>query len=1025
MRPKALSAWARACSVALLALSGLRPLPTPAQAASLGDGRAMVVEYDLSFKPLCRYAGLQWPVDVTPLSDGTILVADQGALAVLLLDAGGGLLWREQLAPHPIRARPRPGGGFLITSIGEVVAVGADRTLDWRLRVEKIGAAAPMPNGNVLVTTADPTRWLVEMAPDGTVVWQMEAPPIGAESRRLPYLWALDLGPGGRIFTTDFDGLAPWLFTPDRREIRRLDGARAVRDARIGPGGELITVSPEEFQVRLDLSDGTTRSFTTSTRPLCANLSPRGTLIVGLEGEERMLNASRERSRERPAEPWQRRGLPLPMLAVAFSLASGAALRWRELRARVRPSSAEHVPPDPEGQPTPITRRRIILGLFWATALAASCFLAWRGALSIEALGYTVRSWQLAAGSVLGGVSLWRLGALTDSLATFTSFVPSRWNRPPRRADRLRTTILVLLALSSLCICVGLMRRAPAEQAAAVACWMAAQIWILAAAFPALRRAASDRTPRIVWAVLFVVLGAAAVTRFWQIGYYPDFVHHDHALFGEEVLRVARGDWQPFFDRVYSVGRPWLVPTALGLRLFGTEYWVLRLTGALSGLGVVAGTYLLGAELFNRRVGLIGAWLATVNHLLLLYSRQPYVLDPAAPFVLALYCAAAGLRRGSRFHWCLAGILTSWALLGYYVSVTYVPVLVAAFLYLACFHPRSFWRARSGILWFMAGVAIVYLPMLLHAADSVITLRAQSTVALLAPDGSIRWDADLWRRQLSGSFGYLFKPYPDAPWGVGTGQSICMTYGSCLFGVGLVFLILRWRAPASFVLVAWMLVSIFLGSTALHSPPGGYHLLTAIVPIMLTSAVALDRALAVADRWQAVWRALPVLAALALIARIGVTNTDAVWKSVRRLPPAADGRPVFRADASVMAARFIRDHPTYRHFLVRSRNDPSSRDATFRFFAGDSDLSDLSGDLAEALPVDPVEPAAGATFIFLSSRAGDRDSLLALYPSARAEEVLYGPYQAESLWMLLVDAKAVREAAGSTFRSAARGSPDG
>jgi hypothetical protein len=375
-----------------------------------------------------------------------------------------------------------------------------------------------------------------------------------------------------------------------------------------------------------------------------------------------------------------------------------------------------------------------------------------------------------------------------------------------------------------------------------------------------------------------------------------------------------------------------------------------------------------------------------------------------------MYCAAVGLQRGSRFHWCVAGVLTGWSLLGYHAAVTYIPVLGGFLVYLACFHWRSVWRSRTGLLWFAVGAASVYLPMLAQSVESTVALRAQDTVVLLGPDGSIRWDAELWTNQLVRSFGYIFRYYPDYAWGVSAGQSICMRYGSCLFGMGLVYLVLRFWAPASFVLLLMIVTCIFAGSAMLQTPPTPYHFLAAVVAIMLVSAVALDRALAPLDRWShPVCRLVPLLSATALLAAIGTSQVGAAWQGVRRLP-SKSGRPVFRADEAVIAARFVQQHPNYRHYLVRAREDASSTSPIFKFFASDSDVSDLTGRLEEVLPVPPVEPAVGASFIVLPRREADRDVLKSFYPNAREEEVQFGHHEVQSVWTYLVDAASVREA---------------
>jgi len=457
------------------------------------------------------------------------------------------------------------------------------------------------------------------------------------------------------------------------------------------------------------------------------------------------------------------------------------------------------------------------------------------------------------------------------------------------------------------------------------------------------------------------------------------------------------------------------------MQIFGAHHWVLRLLGAIAGVVIVWGTYLLGTALFNWRVGLVGALLTMVNNVLLLYSRQPYVLDPVAPLVLALYCIAIGLRRGSGFHWCLAGFLGGWALLEYHASVTFPPIGVAWLLYLIACYPREMWRHRSGLLWLVGGFIVVYLPMLAQEIVRREGLGRADIIVFLKPDGSINWDPALWANQLGQAFGSIPFFAETNPWVVGTGHPLCMQYDAILFGIGLTYLLFVWRTPATFLLLAWTGISIFLGSATLPNPPTFYHTLAAVVPIMLAGGVAVDRLLALTDGARLLpWR-LPVwLGATAALALASITNVQAVWIAIRR-PPPKDGHELYVANARILAARFIREHPDYRYYLVRSaiNVDATADNEIFHFFATDSDVSDISNDLADALPVPPPKSGSGVAFLVLPTRAADREVISRVYPTASVEELWYAPGD-EFVSAYTVDAEAVRAAYEARRRAAPR-----
>lgn len=1003
-----MSRLARLLALALL----VAPVAAAADVVSstaVGDGASLAIEYDEQFRPLRRLSGLQRPTDVTALDDDSVLVVDLGARRVLLVDADGVLRWSVAIDGMPVRARPRPGGGYLVTLVDAVIALRADRSVEWRLAVANARAAVPLANGHILVASNDGQGWLTELTPAGEVIWRSK--PLGYRGaagswvdeepgRTFRSLWALDVAPDGTVFTADSDGVRLCLLAPDYTPRAIMPAPLSVSDTRLGPHAEMVFVSPEVGRVWVRSADGRERSFAPEHQPIVASLSPRGTLWVGLNvvPEAAVLNASAARAEPPPVVAWYQRALPLPLLAVALAL----FVVW--LRRGEYPRGESQSPPAPR-----VTAAHRQLGAWRSAALAAgvavlvaSSYQAWREIAVVQLkLGMAERLWWFAACCLVAGVALRGLNALAGSAVTLSSFVPAEWRDPPRAGPSRSLAIATVVSLAG---CIAVLRLWPEQQAIAMALWAMAQVWILAAAWPPAPAPRLERTAPLAVAAMAVVLLAAAGLRFWQIGYFPDFVHHDHGLLGREVLETLRGDWRSFFQRVHSVGRPALLPYLAALRLFGIEYWVLRLPAAVAGVAVVCGTYLLGRELFNGRTGLIAALLVAVNHVLVLYSRQPYVLDPVAPFLFSLYCAAVGLRRGSRWHGCLAGVLGGWALLAYYVSMTFVPIAATLLLYVAVRYPRRLWRSRAVLGWLVAGACVVYLPML--AAQSDISHRANSIVVFLHPDGSINWDPALWAHQLGRSFGAIVY-WGTGSWGVITRSPVCIGVSACLFGVGLTYLLLSWRTPATCAVLATIALSIFLGSAVLPSPPSDYHFLSGIVAILLVAAVALDRGLALADGAPRPVRLLAQAATLGLLALVATTDLRSAWNAVSR-PRASDGRTAFRAQADVMAARFIGAHPAYRHYLVRTRDELSAVSPILAFFGDDADVSDLSRELGGALPVEPVEPAAGASFIVLPGRAADRRAIEAMYPGAESNEVICD--RGQTLWTYLVSAESVRAA---------------
>jgi hypothetical protein len=615
-------------------------------------------------------------------------------------------------------------------------------------------------------------------------------------------------------------------------------------------------------------------------------------------------------------------------------------------------------------------------------------------------------------------VALRVLVALAGMSGTLSSFSPCRSVGPDRREDRRRTILLVVLALSSLAGCLFGIRYHPDAQALSVGSWVAAQILLLAAAFTGRSPATSPASPRwrAWWTPGLLVLGAALL-RFWDLGHFPDFIHWDHGIYGNTGLRFLRGDWSPFFATDGYLPRPWVAVWAALLRVFGTHYWVVRVTGAVSGVLLVLGTYLLGNSLFNRRVGACAAFLAMVNHVLLLYSRQPYVQDPAPWFVFTLYFASVGLKRGSRVHWCLSGLSAGWMMFTYWSATALALVGASIFACFAIVYPRWVWRHRMGIVWLLVGALVVYLPMLpAMTGPSNLSDRIRDTFAVFDPDGTLRSDAGFWKRQLGLTFGTVLSHGDHSPWGVSTGLPIVIGPEAAMFGTGLAYLLVFGRAACAIPIFLWIGIGFLVGNGFFADPQVLYHCLGSIPPILLASGIAIDRFLTLSDAWTSSLRRMaPRLAVTILLAFIASLHLRAVWQVVGRR--AGDDRPILRADLRSIVPRYIREHPDYRYYLVRSSTGLSCAEPSFLFFADDSDVSDVTGEVSAILPVPPTVHAVGAAFVVLPEQASQAGAIRATYATARREELLS---DGGSVDVYLVDAETVRR----TYEAVTATAPD-
>ncbi len=1016
--------------------------PSTGPTISVGPGPSSIVEYDLRFRPQRVYAGFRKPTDVTPLADGSLLVADEGAQEVVAFDPSKGTIFYRHPFAGIQRVRPRPLGGLVVTTRDKVLLTDRALQVEREISVKGVRAAAELPSGHILTVSNEDQGWMTERRPDGSIVWQSKPRArLTPEGKWVPEepeqtfqsTSSLDVGENGTIFVTDFDGRNLRLLSKDHLVLRfwTVGGMTHFSDTRFGANGELIAVNPEALSIWTERRDGEVRTWTSSGTdlPLCANVSARGTILVGFQWrpENERLNATLQLSAQQKRLPFHRTLPGAVLLGISAALLLCAGLRWRETRSvsaprQITDSSAVHDPPDRlplsigERRPGDGVRAMQIGGATVALLLAA--FAAW---------GTTLQGGGVAPGKMLrfglacaiGAVALRILNGVLGTSATFSSFSPTSSGDLEEARDVRRPALRVGLALSSLGICLLGVLFLPDHPGLAVGTWIAAQVFILVAAFdrPALRTGHSLRRASAI--LLGVILLGAIFTRFWEIGQYPDFVHWDHAIFGSAALKILRGEWSPFFilePSNRSVPRPWEAVCAALLGVFGAHYWVLRLTAAISGVVLVIGTYLLGSSLFNRRVGLAAAFLASVNQVLLLYSRQSYVMDPAAFFVLALYCAIVGFRSGRRFPWCLAGVLSGWCLLSYWASTALVVVGATILGAFALFSPRWLWRRRAGLLWMLLGGAIVYLPMVPHISGSTsLGSRMRDTSVVFTPDGSLQRSPAFWKKQLEQTFGTILQHGEGSSWNLSTGKPLVLGPETALFGVGLTYLLTSRRRAPAMVLLPWIGFGFFFGN-GLFPNANFYHCLAAIPPIFLVSAVTLDRLLALSDPWKPWLRIAPIVFAVLVLAFIGTLHLRTVWDLVGRSPSRlANDRPALRADARSIVPLYIRENPNRRYYLVRTSTGLTCAEPSFIFFADDSDISDMTNPLEETLPVPPADPPREVAFIVLPGLERKAEFIRAVYPAARTVK-LPSTTNPQPILILLVDADSVRrvfEAAAS------------
>ena len=220
--------------------------------------------------------------------------------------------------------------------------------------------------------------------------------------------------------------------------------------------------------------------------------------------------------------------------------------------------------------------------------------------------------------------------------------------------------------------------------------------------------------------LLGLILVASAILRFLWLDSIPTGWHHDEALMGIMASEVYRGVQRPIFFPAYLGQEPlYIYLAAIAMWLMGGEQGILplRITSALVGIATVVVAYLLGRELFDRRVGLLGAGLQGLSFWQVMLSREGYRVITQPPVeglaILLLWKAA---RSGSLLLWGAAGAALGSTIYTYLGARLFPGVLVLLAIWWLAFRIRPPAGIRIGLVVYLLVALAVAAPLAFYFA---------------------------------------------------------------------------------------------------------------------------------------------------------------------------------------------------------------------------------------------------------------------------------------------------------------------
>ncbi len=395
--------------------------------------------------------------------------------------------------------------------------------------------------------------------------------------------------------------------------------------------------------------------------------------------------------------------------------------------------------------------------------------------------------------------------------------------------------LLLAFALFSLSAWRGVARPQVASTWEHLIEWGLAIVALVMSALPgAGQKYARDARPlkRDDWLILLALLAAALLFRVTDLGGTPALMDQDESKFADEGAALYYEGFMttPFMPGVDSHPRIYLLMISASIGVFGNTLFAARFPGAIMAALTIPAIYLLGREIFSRRVGLIAAVFMVVWPFQIIFARLS-MNQPADPLfaTLAFYYLLRGMRRGANIDYIVSGIFLGLAQM-FYLGGRLAPVAMVSYLVYLWLRdrPAVTRNIRQIGLVAVAGF-LVTLPLhfyifynqepLSTRADKSILVNGE--LAAQATQGTANF-MDYFIGQLRGGFTPFIATGDRSGW---YGEKSAMTgpFGGPLILLGtMLCLFALWKNPKWCIPLGWALL-IVVGINVLGISPPQYE----------------------------------------------------------------------------------------------------------------------------------------------------------------------------------------------------------
>jgi hypothetical protein len=486
----------------------------------------------------------------------------------------------------------------------------------------------------------------------------------------------------------------------------------------------------------------------------------------------------------------------------------------------------------------------------------------------------------------------------------------------------------------------------------------------------------------------------AALLRFVTLGTRPDVLGGDEGLFGNAGVSVYEGVHENPFGTFFGAGNLLLHEIGALMRIFGVDMFGLRIISAITGTLAAPVLYALARELAGRRIAIIAAWVMTVSHFHIHFSRMVAVTYIQGTFYAALtmYLLITGLRRKSYLRLALSATILAIYFLTYLDSRVMIGVVLASVLALFVVErPLVKGNLRALLLYALVFV-VVAAPMLLWAVRHPELFNQRIEQAGTFEGGVLETRVAATGREPLGlifdSVAAVFitlisGPLPEFYY---TDMPVLLTICSILFIFGLIYSLLHIRRSVFLLLNIWLWAGIgAFGVLTLDLFSAGYRLLFVFPPVCILIGVGFERLLALLR--------LPDRAALRvmLVTGVAISSLNLYSYFGGYLPTCRYGGDyATRLNSRLGTYLGTLDPNTYVYLLTDGRIEAGTH-PSLKFLSKRKTIENVR-DPIYGLTFDIQSPTV---FVAIWDRRGEVESLQAIYPEGQWDFIFDCGIQAE------------------------------